>query len=162
ALWQALIDIAKPTVAAQRQPARTGDLVRSVLDPARADRLLGWRPEIDLDRGLRHTWAWFSAGVASQRAAAVAACWPGAGPRRGRSPWPTRLTASVITPTKNRPVFLAEAIRALLVQTVLPDELIVVDQSDDDRGRQQVTALVDAVPAAHRPRLIYLLDRSVN
>ena len=68
----------------------------------------------------------------------------------------------MITPTKNRPVFLAEAIRALLVQTVLPDELIVVDQSDDDRGRQQVTALVEGVPAVRRPRLVYLLDRSIN
>jgi GT2 family glycosyltransferase len=82
--------------------------------------------------------------------------------RRAPSPWPARLTTSVITPTKNRPVFLAEAIRALLVQTVLPDELIVIDQSDDDRGRQQVTALIEGVPAARRPRLVYLLDRSIN
>lgn len=73
-----------------------------------------------------------------------------------------RLTTSVITPTKNRPVFLAEAVRALLAQTVLPDELIVVDQSDDDRGRQQVTTLVDAVPTVRRPRLVYVLDRSIN
>ena len=82
--------------------------------------------------------------------------------RRVLVPWPERLTTSVITPTKNRPVFLAEAIRALLVQTVLPDELIVIDQSDDDRGRQQVTALIEGVPAAQRPRLVYLLDRSIN
>ncbi len=78
------------------------------------------------------------------------------------SPEPTRLTASVVTPTKNRPVLLADAIRALLAQTVLPDELIVVDQSDDDRGRRQVELLIDAVPAARRPRLVYLLDRSIN
>src|SRR5262245_48927140 len=70
ALWRAVVDIAKPSVTAQQQPARAGDLVRSVLDPTRAERLLGWRPEIDLDRGLRHTWAWFSAGMASERAAA--------------------------------------------------------------------------------------------
>jgi glycosyltransferase involved in cell wall biosynthesis len=83
--------------------------------------------------------------------------------RRGPTPEATtRLTTSVITPTKNRSVLLAEAMRALLTQTVLPDELIVVDQSDDDRGRQQVAALVAAVPAARRPRLVYLLDRSIN
>ena len=82
--------------------------------------------------------------------------------RRGRSPEPDPLTTSVIMPTKNRPVFLAEAVRALLAQTTLPDELIVVDQSDDDRGRREVTALIAALPAARRPRLIYVIDRSIN
>jgi UDP-glucose 4-epimerase len=70
ALWQALVDIAQPSVTPQQQPARTGDLVRSVLDPSRAARVLGWRPEVDLDRGLRQTWAWFSADLARERAAA--------------------------------------------------------------------------------------------
>ena len=82
--------------------------------------------------------------------------------RRVPSFEPDRLTTSVIIPTKNRPVFLAEAVRALLAQTTLPDELIVVDQSDDDRGRREVTALNAALPAARRPRLIYVLDRSIN
>lgn len=82
--------------------------------------------------------------------------------RRVPSFEPDRLTTSVIIPTKNRPVFLAEAVRALLAQTTLPDELIVVDQSDDDRGRREVTALIAALPAARRPRLIYVLDRSIN
>jgi UDP-glucose 4-epimerase len=70
ALWQALSNIASPSVAAQHQPARAGDLLRSVLDPARAERLLGWRPEVDLERGLRQTWAWFNAHVARERATA--------------------------------------------------------------------------------------------
>ena len=70
ALWQALVDIAQPSVTAQRQPARAGDLVRSVLDPARAAQVLGWRPEVDLEQGLQRTWAWFSAGVARERATA--------------------------------------------------------------------------------------------
>jgi UDP-glucose 4-epimerase len=70
ALWQALADVAQPSVAAQQQPARAGDLVRSVLDPSRAARLLGWRPEVDLAQGLRQTWAWFSGAVARERAAA--------------------------------------------------------------------------------------------
>ena len=38
--------------------ARPGDLRHSVLDPGRAKRDLGWRPELDLERGLRQTWAW--------------------------------------------------------------------------------------------------------
>ncbi len=70
ALWNALTDIASPSVRAHHEPARAGDLLRSVLDPARAERILGWRPEVDLERGLQQTWTWFSTGVARERAVA--------------------------------------------------------------------------------------------
>ena len=36
--------------------ARPGDARRSVLDVARADRGLGWRPQVSLEEGLRQTW----------------------------------------------------------------------------------------------------------
>ena len=36
--------------------ARPGDARRSVLDVARADRGLGWRPQVSLEEGLRRTW----------------------------------------------------------------------------------------------------------
>ena len=36
--------------------ARAGDARRSVLDVARAERELGWRPQVALDEGLRRTW----------------------------------------------------------------------------------------------------------
>ena len=36
--------------------ARPGDARRSVLDVARADRGLGWRPQVPLEEGLRRTW----------------------------------------------------------------------------------------------------------
>jgi GT2 family glycosyltransferase len=72
------------------------------------------------------------------------------------------LTVSVVVPTKNRPRLLAEAVRALLAQTAALAELIVVDQSDNDAGRRRVTALMAAVPEPRRPRLVYLLDRSIN
>ena len=39
-------------------PERLGELERSVLDPARAERELGWRPEWTLEDGLRQTWKW--------------------------------------------------------------------------------------------------------
>jgi UDP-glucose 4-epimerase len=39
---------------------RLGELQRSFLDTARAERELGWRPEHDLDDGLRRTWEWIS------------------------------------------------------------------------------------------------------
>jgi len=41
--------------------ARLGELQRSVLDPSRAERELGWRPRHSLDDGLRATWEWMSA-----------------------------------------------------------------------------------------------------
>ncbi len=42
-------------------PAREGEQRRSVLDPAKAARLLGWSPKTDIGEGLRLTAAWFAA-----------------------------------------------------------------------------------------------------
>jgi UDP-glucose 4-epimerase len=38
--------------------ARLGDVIRSVIDPSRAARELGWRPEVSLDDGIARTWVW--------------------------------------------------------------------------------------------------------
>jgi UDP-glucose 4-epimerase len=43
------------------KPARAGDVLRSVVDPSLAERELGWRPQHDLEAGLRKTWEWVSA-----------------------------------------------------------------------------------------------------
>jgi UDP-glucose 4-epimerase len=40
--------------------ARLGDVRRSVLDVSRIERELGWRPEVELEDGLRRTWAWMT------------------------------------------------------------------------------------------------------
>jgi glycosyltransferase involved in cell wall biosynthesis len=72
------------------------------------------------------------------------------------------MTVSVIVPTKNRPVLLAETMRALLAQTAMPAELIVIDQSATDEGRRAVAALLDAVPPDRRPVLVHLLDATIN
>ena len=72
------------------------------------------------------------------------------------------LTVSVVMPTKNRTSFLVAAVRALLAQTVTPDELIVIDQSDDETSSARIAALVAAAPAPRRPRLTYILDRTIN
>ncbi len=50
----------------------------------------------------------------------------------------TRLNVSVLIPTKNRPDELALAVRSVLEQTSLPAELLILDQSLDDRGRRLV------------------------
>ena len=42
-------------------PAREGDVLRSVLDVGRAERELAWGPQISLDEGLRGTWGWIQA-----------------------------------------------------------------------------------------------------
>jgi UDP-glucose 4-epimerase len=42
----------------QFAPARLGELQRSVLDIARSERELGWRPQRSLDEGLAETWRW--------------------------------------------------------------------------------------------------------
>jgi UDP-glucose 4-epimerase len=42
-------------------PPRPGELFRSVLDPDRAERELGWRRAYDVESGLRETWTWASA-----------------------------------------------------------------------------------------------------
>jgi len=60
-LWTALAGIARPAVPPRHEPAKAGDLSRSVLDPARAKRVLGWQPTVDLAEGLRLTWDWFVA-----------------------------------------------------------------------------------------------------
>jgi GT2 family glycosyltransferase len=72
------------------------------------------------------------------------------------------MTVSAVLPTKDRPALLAETVRALLAQSVLPDELIIVDQSATDEGRRAVIALVDAAPPAARPSLVYVWDRTIN
>jgi UDP-glucose 4-epimerase len=70
ALWRALAGITGSTAVPSHEPARAGDLLRSVLDASRARRVLGWVPRIDVEHGLRQTWAWFVAHAGRARAAA--------------------------------------------------------------------------------------------
>jgi UDP-glucose 4-epimerase len=45
--------------------ARLGDVLKSVVDPGRAERELGWRAETPLDEGLARTWAWTKEAAAA-------------------------------------------------------------------------------------------------
>ncbi|MFN2471983.1 MAG: NAD-dependent epimerase/dehydratase family protein [Gaiellaceae bacterium] len=59
-LFAACRRLARSDAAAEYAPARPGDLLRSVLDSSLAERELGWRPQRDLEEGLRETWEWVS------------------------------------------------------------------------------------------------------
>ena len=72
------------------------------------------------------------------------------------------MTVSAVVPTKNRSHLLAGTVRALLEQTVVPDEIVVVDQSATDAGRRLVQELVEAAPPARRPALRYLREPAIN
>jgi len=55
-LYDACRAVAASETRAEHAEARAGELQRSVLDPSRAERELGWRPRVSLDEGLRETW----------------------------------------------------------------------------------------------------------
>jgi len=59
-LWKQLAIIARPPVVPHHDAARAGDVTRSIVDPSRARRVLGWTPAIELAAGLRQTWEWFA------------------------------------------------------------------------------------------------------
>jgi UDP-glucose 4-epimerase len=71
ALWRAIETLAQPGVRAYHEPARSGDVRRSVLDPSRAARILGWRPTVTVEDGLARTWAWFAARAGETAAEAA-------------------------------------------------------------------------------------------
>jgi UDP-glucose 4-epimerase len=55
-LYELCRGVAGSQLEAEHVDARLGELERSVLDASRAERELGWRPEVDLEEGLRLTW----------------------------------------------------------------------------------------------------------
>jgi UDP-glucose 4-epimerase len=64
ALHHACAAVAGRTAEPRLEPARLGDVRRSVLDVSRAAAELGWRAETPLPEGLERTWSWMSkAGV---------------------------------------------------------------------------------------------------
>ena len=55
-LYELCRRVAGSDLQAEHAEARLGELQRSVLDRSRAERELGWRPEVGLEEGLRLTW----------------------------------------------------------------------------------------------------------
>jgi UDP-glucose 4-epimerase len=60
-LYELCRRLAGSSLEAEAAPARLGELQRSALDPGKAERGLGWRPDLTLEDGLRRTWEWISA-----------------------------------------------------------------------------------------------------
>ena len=66
---------------------------------------------------------------------------------------------TAVIPTLNRPVDLAKAVASVLVQTRLPDEFIIVDQSPGDESRLIVDLLW---PRESQIKLNYIHDISIS
>ena len=48
------------SVEPQLEPLRPGELTRSAIDSAAAEKAFGWRPEIQLEDGLADTFRWYA------------------------------------------------------------------------------------------------------
>ena len=64
ALARAMITAAGAEVKVDHAAARAGELVASALTAAKAERLLGWTPQVDLAEGLRRTYDWIRGDAA--------------------------------------------------------------------------------------------------
>ena len=69
------------------------------------------------------------------------------------------LSITAIVPTKNRPIDLAKAIHSICNQTRLPNELIVVDQSED---KLSMVAVQELLVDFQQIKLIYLHDPAIK
>ena len=58
ALVETLFAATGMSVPVENAPARAGELMRSAVSPARAEREWSWRPEVDLTAGLKRTYQW--------------------------------------------------------------------------------------------------------
>ena len=60
-LYELLLGISGKDLPPEHGPAKLGEQLRSSVDPARAGRVLGWRPEVELAVGLEETLRFFGA-----------------------------------------------------------------------------------------------------
>ena len=58
-LLEILQDAAGTSVEPRQEALKEGELKASALDPSLVERELGWRPTVDVDEGVRATYAWF-------------------------------------------------------------------------------------------------------
>jgi UDP-glucose 4-epimerase len=65
-LMPVLAEAGIENVEVRRTAPRAGDVQRNFADTSKARRLLGWKPEVDLDEGLQRTVEWFLQGSKAQ------------------------------------------------------------------------------------------------
>jgi len=63
-LARLMLEVAARTVPITREPARAGELLRSALDCAKAERAWDWRPAVSLTQGLKRTYDWIGEAAA--------------------------------------------------------------------------------------------------
>ena len=68
ALAETLNTILGTTIPPQFGPLRPGDVKHTLADIAKAQRLLGWRPSVTFEEGLRRTAAWYRQGAGTHAA----------------------------------------------------------------------------------------------
>jgi glucosyl-dolichyl phosphate glucuronosyltransferase len=66
---------------------------------------------------------------------------------------------SLIIPTLNRPIDLGQAVKSVLKQSRLPDELIIIDQSINDESHKIIRKIW---PDNFKTNLLYTLDPSIK
>ena len=59
-------EITGQRIQAKYDPPRTGDILHSQADIGLATNLLGYRPSVDFENGLRRTWKWYSEALVKQ------------------------------------------------------------------------------------------------
>ena len=63
AVWRMLCEASGSSIEPELEDLRPGELEHSCLDVSRAARALGWRAEIDIEQGLRKTYAALAAEI---------------------------------------------------------------------------------------------------
>jgi GT2 family glycosyltransferase len=66
---------------------------------------------------------------------------------------------SVIIPTRGRPRDLSNSIKSIILQSLKPNELIIIDQSTDNSSREIVESMMSQEKFIS---LIYVLDQKIN
>ena len=60
-LYELLSELSGKDLSPERDPAKSGEQLRSCVDPSLAERVIGWRPEVDLASGVKETLQFFGA-----------------------------------------------------------------------------------------------------